>query len=180
MTCGFKIRTSKDFERLASDITVAGVGYISVSSLKRIWGYVKDSGGKNIATLDVIARYAGYPRGFLQFSETIDTEEVESGYDRKRVLDVLRLKQGAFVRVEWLPDRIITLKHENDAIFVVTESVNAKLKTGMRVKCPRIVENEKLIVELVNDSSRRWFYEAGRNKGVVWKILDPCNCNNSL
>lgn len=171
---GMRAKTSRDFEILAETITESGAGYVSASTLKRIWGYVEDNGGKHIATLDVLARYAEYPRGFNEFKKKIETHyQIESGYDSKRVLDVLSLEPGRLVEVEWLPDRKIKLRYEGDCILEVVDSRNAKLEAGMRVKCPRIVEGDKLLVDIIKPCYKKpLVYEAGKAHGVVWRLLD--------
>lgn len=169
-----RVRTSRDFENLAETITESGAGYISASTLKRIWGYVEDNGGKHTATLDVLARYAGYPRGFGEFKKKIETQyQTDSGYVSKRVLDILTLEPGKMVEVEWLPNRKITLRKEEECIMEVTESRNAKLEVGMRVKCPRIVEGDTLLLDIIKSTHKKpLLYEAGKTHGVVWRVLE--------
>ena len=171
--CEFKVHTSHDFERLAETITNSGVGYISSSTLKRLWGYVKDTRGKRQATLDILARYIGYPKGFSEFESTVSAHSlVESGFDKKRVLDVLSLAPGTLVEVEWMPNRTVILCSLGSCILEVTESINAKLAPGMRVCCSRIIEGEKLMVDIIDGSnSKPLVYEAGKINGVIWKII---------
>lgn len=167
---GIKGRTSKDFERLAEMITDSNAGFVSSSTLKRFWGYVKDTRGKHTATLDVLSRFAGYPKGFGEFEMKVNADShAESGYDRKRVLEVMKLERGTRVTVEWLPDRLISLTCLGNCLLEVTESVNAKLSEGAVVRCLRIVEGEKLIVDVVGDG-KPMVYEAGKVNGVVWRL----------
>lgn len=135
---GMTARTSRDFEILAEIITESGAGYVSASTLKRIWGYVEDNGGKHVATLDVLARYAEYPRGFNEFKKKIETRyQIESGYNSKRVLDVLALEPGRLVEVEWLPDRKIQLRNEGECVLEVVASHNSKLEVGGEGEVPQ-------------------------------------------
>lgn len=171
---GFKATTSNDFERLAETITDSGSGYISSSTLKRLWGYVKDTRGKHKATLDVLARYAGFPRGYTELEQDVTCKaNIESGYDSKRVLDLLTVEPDTMIQLDWLPDRSVVLRCLGDCVLQVTESHNAKLKVGMKVRCPRIVDGEKLIVDLITpDQKKSLVYEAGKTNGVTWHLLD--------
>lgn len=49
----FPIRTSRDFELLSEAVADAGAGYLSPSTLKRVWGYVRGSQTRHAATLDI-------------------------------------------------------------------------------------------------------------------------------
>lgn len=169
---GMRVRTSRDFELLAEAIVDSRAGYVSASTLKRLWGYVKDTKGKHVSTLDVLARFAGYPKGYPQFElEVREANSLESGYDAKRVLNVMKLAEGELIEVEWLPDRKVVFRHLGDCLLEVVSSQNAKLAEGTRVVCPRIVEGEKLMVDIPGDGTRKpAVYEAGKINGVVWKL----------
>lgn len=169
---GMREKTSHNFEILSEKIQSSGAGYLSSSTLKRFWNYVKDTGRKNMSTLDVLARYAGYEEGYWQFRKTVDeTVAVESDYDSKRVLDVLKLAPGAEVEVSWQPARKVLMRYIGEALFEVERSVNSKLSEGMRVRCARIVEGEPLILDLEEKKNDRTLvYEAGKINGVTWHI----------
>ena len=169
---GIKGRTSKDFERLAEIITDSNAGFISASTLKRFWGYVKDTRAKHTATLDVLARYAGYAGGYIEFAGMVEEGcGVESGYDHKRVLDIMTMMPGDEVEVKWLPDRRVVLRCLGDCRLEVVKSENAKLQEGLAVCCPRIIEGEKLMVDIIdNEGGKPMVYEAGKINGVEWRI----------
>lgn len=170
---GLRIQTSKDFETLAEEITDSRAGYVSASTLKRLWGYVKDTPGKHISTLNVLARYAGYARGYSEFEASMNMKnEVESGYERKRVLDVLNLKPESLVEVRWFPDREIVLRSRGGILFEVVKSVNSKLNAGMKVRCARIVEGEPVIFDIPDeDGNLKLNFKGGKIKGVTWRLL---------
>lgn len=171
---GLKVKTSRDFEILAETIIGSGAGYISPSTLKRLWGYVTDTKKKNISTLDVLARYAGYPKGFQEFSKKVESDMgVESGFDNKHVADLLLLEPGTRIEVEWLPDRRVVFCCLGDCMLRVEESVNSKLECGDTVRCARIIQGEKLIVDLVQEKNGRrpLVYEAGKVNGVSWRLI---------
>lgn len=172
--CGRRVSTSKDFEKLAEVISESGSGYISASTLKRLWGYVKDTKKKHTSTLDVLAKYAGYSEGFAEFQTKIEIQSsVESGFDSKRVVDILTLEPGSKIEVKWLPDRRVRLRYLGDCLMKVEESENAKLKVGMTVRCAKIVDGEKLLVDVVEENSEQpLIYEAGKVNGVVWILIE--------
>ena len=57
---GRKIRTPKDFDYLYSCIYDKCGTMVSISSLKRIWGYVATDSSPRLSTLDPLAQFVGY------------------------------------------------------------------------------------------------------------------------
>ena len=57
---GFKPCTPKDFDTLSSKISEKTNNNVSVSTLKRIWGYLSTDSAPRQSTLDILARYSGY------------------------------------------------------------------------------------------------------------------------
>lgn len=171
----FPLSTSRDFDTLSDMMTESGAGYLSSSTLKRIWGYVRDTPRKNQSTLDVLARFVGFPGGCAEFISHFDKiTESESGFDRSRVLNVLQLPKGALVETRWIPGREMTLRHEGDCNFTVESAVNTKLQAGSRVRCVRFVEGLPLSLDIIDASGRcSLIYQAGKIHGITWKLLEP-------
>lgn len=57
---GRTMRTPKDFEFLAAQIYEQTHSTISVSTLKRVWGYVDAYKSVRESTLDLLAQFIGY------------------------------------------------------------------------------------------------------------------------
>lgn len=170
---GAPISTPGDFELLSEAISESKAGFISTSTLKRLWGYVTDTRGKHISTLNILARYAGYPDGFRQLRQTYDSATAcESGFNKSRVLDVLSLAPGQRVEIEWMPDRYACLRYLGDCIFEVEEARNGKLLKNSRVRCLRFIESDRLLLDVLDDSGKAAvLYEAGKINGIVWRLL---------
>lgn len=169
---GFPIKTSKDFERLSFMISESDAGgNISSSTLKRIWGYVRDKGVKNLSTLDILARYSGEERGFESFCRSSDIHsESESGYKRERTLNVTALEKGERIKLAWHPGRLVLLRYEGDYTFSVLRSEKSRLKEGMKIKCTQICAHLPLVVSVMDFTGEKAIgvYEAGRINGVEW------------
>lgn len=170
---GAPISTPRDFETLADAIFTATGSSLSPSTLKRLWGYVKDTPRKHTSTLDILARYAGYQQGFNEFMEKMDAgSESESGFDKKRTLSVFTLQPGDCVEIKWLPDRCALLKYSGDCTFLVEKAENAKLSSGNRVKCSGFIDGKRLILDVVDaDGKSDCIYEAGKINGISWRLL---------
>lgn len=170
----FKIRTSKDFQKLSDDLAETGAGYLSASTLKRFWGYVKDTAGKHTSTLDILARYAGFEAGYYQFvKQCRESDGIESDYESLRVLDVFSMEPGIAVEVKWLPDRRIIMKYEGDCIFEVVKAENTKLATGCIVRCSRLIEGDRLMMDILDKQlAPNQLYEAGKVNGITWNLIE--------
>lgn len=169
---GFPIKTSKDFERLSLEVSesVAG-GNISASTLKRIWGYVRDNGVKNLSTLDILARYSGEEGGFESFCRKSDIHsESESGYMRERTLDVAGLEKGERIKLAWHPGRLLLLRYEGNYTFTILHSEKSRLHEGVKIKCTQICAHLPLVVSVMDFSGDNSVavYEAGKINGVEW------------
>lgn len=57
---GHAMLTPRDFESLSRHIKERTGECVSPSTLKRIWGYMKDGGEPRPSTLNVLAQYLGY------------------------------------------------------------------------------------------------------------------------
>lgn len=72
---GRKMMTPKDFDFLAVQVFEKTRQSISVSTLKRIWGYVSSKGAASETTLDILSKFAGYDSFFQFCKQTIETSE---------------------------------------------------------------------------------------------------------
>lgn len=70
--------TPKDFDCLAADIWEQTHERVSVSTLKRVWGYVDSDSTPRITTLSVLARYIGYG-SWRDFCNQLDNQEERDG-----------------------------------------------------------------------------------------------------
>ena len=91
---GRKMKTPRDFDFLAEQIFETMHKSISVSTLKRVWGYVPANGITRESTLDLLAQFAGFA-SFSQFcQQTTKTPAPEKS---------LPIDGGALGRLKRLP-----------------------------------------------------------------------------
>jgi hypothetical protein len=74
---GRKMMTPKDFDFLAMQVFEKTRQSISVSTLKRIWGYVSSKGAVSETTLDLLSKFVGYDSFFQFCQQTIESSESE-------------------------------------------------------------------------------------------------------
>lgn len=163
--------TPSDFARLSETIAASGAGYISPSTLKRMWGYVKDSGSRHLSTLDIPARYVGYD-DFSAFCRAIaGSISAESGYTAGDTLSVDTLAIDTEVEVSWLPDRSMRLRYLGDMTFEITSAENTRLAAGACVRCVQLVAGHPLLLDIVGEpGGKPMVYVVGKNNGIRWEL----------
>ena len=124
-----EVRTTAAFERLSAALEYELGEGLGASTLKRIWGYIPSITTPRLSSLNILARYVGYP-SFKAFRQVLSETE-ESGYLSSRMcLTSDDLAAGDVVVLGWAPDRRVTLRYLGDARFEVTESFRSKLTAG--------------------------------------------------
>lgn len=171
---GKRLETTTDYQRLADAITASRTGYVSASTLKRYWGYVKSNySTKRLTSLDALARYVGYD-DFNHYMATLDYQEgADSDYNSAVSLDVQTLRAGTRLSLDWHPDRCVIAVYEGDLTFKVEESRNSRLNPGMIFKCLTMVKGQPLILNVfgLEGLEGAVVYIAGKKFGIDWKII---------
>lgn len=80
---GRKMHTPKDFDYLHSCLFDECHTMVSVSTLKRIWGYVQSDGAPRPSSLDPLAQYAGYD-SWEHFEQTAASEAIPTTEQPRR------------------------------------------------------------------------------------------------
>ena len=164
------IKTSTDFIFLSGEIQGRLKETVSTSTLKRIWGYVDGYASVRTVTLDVLARFTGFPDWETFVSDYCETESVQSSH--KVMAKSLHSNELAIydkVEICWNPNRRLMLCYKGNNLFEVTESENAKLKVGDSFICERFTLNEPLYVEHILDVGNKELFVMG-NKGGLTKV----------
>lgn len=170
---GQRLQTSGDYEKLAQVIFQSKGEYISKSTLKRFWGYVKDHNSKRTATLDILARYLGYD-DFNHYAVSLENgDSVDSDYNSALSLDVQKLDIGTKLLICWHPDRSLLLRYKGNLSFLIEESVKTRLTPGQEVRCMTLIKGMPLILNLLMTAKeeKSSVYIVGIQHGIDWKIL---------
>lgn len=168
---GGRLSSSNDFARLSKIISDSKSGYLSASTLKRLWGYVKDTPTKRTSTLDILSRYIGYD-SFDDYKATIAADDFsDSGFNSELSLEIDRLTPGDEIEVNWQPDHSLRLKFLGNFYFEITDSVKSRLSAGLHVRCMHIIKGEPLILDVVRDAEgdANNVYVAGKKFGIGWR-----------
>ncbi len=168
---GRVINSPKDYDFLARQIMGYTNETLSVSTLKRIWGYVATQGNPSLYSLNLLSRMVGYP-DWKSFSSS-DVDVISSRFFVKSKLMSEALLVGEEVRLTWMPGRVIIIVYRGNKLFEVRKSVNSKLMVGDTFSCQQFVTDEPLYLSNVcHDGIPPCSYVAGLHGGIKWKCVD--------
>lgn len=173
LVLGISLKTPKDFELLQQQILLKTGQQLSLSTLKRFWGYVDKENVDykvRVTTLDILAQFAGF-QNWVSFCQTSFEEGDESGTMAYRNLYLKELPVGTHIILRWMPDRIVTMRYEGDDLLTIVESIGSKLRPGDTCHCLHIVENTPLtLFSLVRNGALIGNYICGKEHGVVFSV----------
>lgn len=173
LVVGRKIEHPKDFDFLEKQIEGYVGEHISVSTLKRLWGYVTSNSEISVYTLNVLSHMIGYA-GWSEFCQSRCVAEEESSHKIIcRKLFTSALSPGTKISLVWRPDRKLLVRFEGQDLFVVLESTNSKLAAGDIFHCAQFVEKMPLFLSgLYRKGMPPCDYVCGRQGGIVWSIIE--------
>lgn len=165
---GHKMQTPKDFEQLRDRIYSRQHVLISVSTLKRVWGYIDNKSEPRQTTLDTLAYFLGYAdyAAFCQ-SLTDDGQTVSNPVVSRHVSVRDDLVENDILTLYWQPGRICRVRYLGNLQFQVVSSERTRLQTGDYFQCSLIVEGEPLYLSnLLQKGRLATNYVCGKNGGV--------------
>lgn len=131
-TLGRTLVTPVDFRLLSSEITAQSDNNesVSISTLKRIWGYVPSGHQPSTAVLSLLARFCGY-RDWNNFMESA---ERDSGFLVMKPITPDQLNPDDIINITWAPDRVVSLRFVGNHEFEVIANINSKLRVGDKLQ----------------------------------------------
>ena len=164
---GRSVKASSDFVFLSESVQGKIHEYISVNTLKRIWGYIDDGGSSpTSSTLSVLARFLGYT-DWDAFVNNLDMTATSQAFLGEGVRsDSLTI--GDRMKISWTPNRCLVVRYTGDNSFLVEESEHSKLVKGDTFKCMYFIEQQPLYIdELMHEGfDRPMSYICGKQGGV--------------
>jgi len=170
-TVDHRLRTSSDFAFLAGCIQGRLRQSVSVSTLERIWGYVKGYQSVRESTLSILAQFVGYPDWKTFVSDYCDVPSARSSH---RVvagsLFAADVPVDGCLAIEWNPGRRVIVRHVEFGVWRVENSIKSKLKVGDTFKCLRFTMNQPLYLENFLHEDEDWGLFVVGNRGGISRI----------
>lgn len=169
-----RIKTPADFSFLADAIRDESRLSVSATTLKRIWGYINDTGKEYLPgrySLCVLSRFIGF-RDYESFLEASSSNLSQSAVYMGETVDATSLPKGTIVSLTWQPDRMCTICSLGEGRFKVTEALNTKLIKGDIVECASFTQNAPLYFNRVSRAGEQLLtYVAGSRTGIHYEII---------
>lgn len=167
---GKKPITPTDFTRLSDDIEYTTGIPISVSTLKRLWGYVKGCGNTRRFTYDILCRYIG-AESWERFLQKLNDNGAQSDFYGAEILRSDSLTVGDCVEVAWQPNRHCKFRYLGNNRFVVELSENAKIDVGDSFRCEVFRAGQPLYLDDVCHKGNLVAYVVGEADGVLFRVV---------
>lgn len=157
-----------DFTLLVDAMAKEKCGNISLSTVKRVWGYVSNGHALRNDTLSVFARFLGYDDWTDYCREAEMRQTIDSDFLSAEQIRSSELSENDRIEVRWRPDRRLILRYLGNDEFRVEASENGKLTVGDTFKASIFCKNHPLIVsDLTQTNGNANTYVAGRKNGLT-------------
>lgn len=170
---GVDVATPAGSDVLRHDIESATGQLLSLNTVKRLTGVIPYNCAPRPDTLEIIARYMGYPSWRLMKADSEGNVSL-MGVPEGSVYPS-GLLPGAVVEVTWEPGRRVTLRREPEGTFVVLEAERSKLLPGDEITVTAIVPGFPLLASgVVRGTVSLGAYSAAVDCGVKSvRVLEP-------
>lgn len=165
---GQALLSPSDFQRLIQQIWNQQHAILSLSTIKRLWGYVDGNGLPRLSTLNTLSQFVGY----ADWNEYLVALEQRGGNEsaifQGEGISTAMLQTNDKIEVCWQPNRRCIFRYLGDNQFVVEESINAKLHAGDLFNAATFIVGHPMYIDnlLCSDGSRS-SYVAGKRHGLT-------------
>ena len=168
---GRRIQTPADFNFLTGVIQERTHEMLSVTTLKRIWGYIEGYDTTRYSTLNILTRCVGY-KDWDSFVRNYCSshDDTSSNLLFGKYIDAQQLEPGTKVRIAWNPNRECLLLSLGNGFFKVAEAVNSKIRPGDTFHCSLFIKDQPLYLDtLIQPEHESSLFVVG-NRGGLTKI----------
>ncbi len=170
----FPLNAPDDYSRLSDLLKEKSCGTVSATSLKRIWGYISDTGADyrpNAYTVTALCNLIGFKNieEFCASESAIQSRDYTGSY-----VESPKLPLGAEIELHWLPNRVCVLRHENSTLFKVVSVENSTtLREGDIVECGCFTQHAPVYFPRVfREGTNPFTAMAGSASGITFNILN--------
>ena len=165
---GRSLQSPSDFEYLIDRIWQKQHQVFSLSTIKRLWGYVSSNGQPRLSTLNTLSRFLGYDDWNAYLTALEQRTENESDIFKGEGICTADLSVNDLIRVSWLPNRQCTFRYLGNNRFEVTESIHAKLQIGDTFDAIAFIIGKPMYLDnLKRQDETTTSYIAGKKIGIT-------------
>ena len=165
---GQQLQSPADFQLLLQQIWEKQHAVLSLSTIKRLWGYVASNGTPRLSTLNTMAQFLGFADWNAYLVALEQRGGIESALCTGEGIQTADLQAEDRIVVAWQPNRQCTFRYLGDNQFIVEESKNAKLQQGTTFSAARFMIGQPMYLDniLLADGTRT-SYVAGKRNGLT-------------
>lgn len=164
---GKKIEYGRDCEALSEAIIEETGQRIAVATLKRMTGFASQKCIPHLSTMDILARYVGYPNYKLLAKELKEDTDI-SDFTWVDELESRSLKEGTQLQISYDPGRVLVMTYLGNDQFIVNEAYKSKLQQGDKVTISHFTKGFELLVsDVVRDGQSLGPYQAAKAGGLT-------------
>lgn len=164
------LHSPADYIYLSERLQNEGHGYISPTTLKRVWGYISDKGEQytpSSYTLNSLCKLIG----FNDISEYIsESASIQSKEYQGEFIDTLSLPADTEITILWPPNRKVRLRYTGAENFEVIENENSRLMIGDRLQCHSLTQHAPAFFRVHRNGNKPFSYIAGSDQGIFYHI----------
>lgn len=165
---GQQLQSPSDFQLLIQQIWEKQHAVLSLSTIKRLWGYVESNGAPRLSTLNTLAQFLGFADWNAYLVSLEQRGGIESAIFTGEGIQTADLQAGDKVAVAWQPNRQCTFRYLGDNQFVVENSKNAKLQQGTTFSAVRFMIGQPMYLDnIILADGTRTSYVAGKLNGLT-------------
>ncbi len=161
---GYEIRYPSDCERLVYEIADATRQHIGVTTLKRLFGFVKGTSAPRLSTLDILARFLGY-RNYDHLLLSLDPDK-ETALSPIRQIQAAEIAPGSRLRIAYNHGSL-SLECCGECLFRIEQSADSHLRTddvatirSFRVSYPLFIH------QILREGTKLPAYVAAKVSGI--------------
>jgi hypothetical protein len=165
---GYALHTPNDFQYLIHLIWERQHTVLSLSTIKRLWGYIDSNANPRVSTLNTLSQFLGYTDWNAYLASLDLRAVVESDLFCGEGICASDLSEGDRVQVEWLPNRRCVFRFLGENQFVVQESLRSKLSVDDTFETAAFIVGKPLYLSnLQHFGSTSTSYVAGKKNGLT-------------
>ena len=165
---GQQLQSPADFQLLIQQIWEKNHAVLSLSTVKRLWGYVESNGEPRLSTLNTLAKFLDFTDWNAYLVALEQRGGAESAIFTGEGIQTADLQAGDRIAVAWQPNRECAFRYLGDNQFVVDSTKNAKLQRGTTFSTARFMIGQPMYLDniLLADGTRT-SYVAGKRNGLT-------------
>lgn len=173
---GYTPSTPTEFDNVIMMIRKKTGTKLSLSTVKRLWGYISYEGAFSESTLNILARYNNLPdwetfrRNYGR--ELAVTNDADSGFLPETIIDPGQYNPGDRFELVWHDGKGCELECIGKLRFRVMNASNIKLRTGDLVTLHTLCIGHPVFISDITRGDYHYTSYVGAKKGGLLRIHD--------